>query len=169
MGIEDRKSDIKNRHLQTPSPGHGKLISALFGASIGDEEQMMRALDGAIPLQGASHADVVEYLVEMPIRYAECLALLPDGRKVSLRNPRQFVGWSRHGRNRSLLFRSRGKHYEVAVEAELLGQAPGCIRTVFLEGKSEQRASHARKFIGIDGNLVQLPLLPTTTQDSPAA
>ena len=155
---------MKEQELQTPGSSHGKLINALFGASIGDQAHMVRALDEVIPLQGASHADVVEYVVEMPIRYAECLALLSDGRKVSLRNPRQFVGWSKHGRNRSLLFRSKGKHYEVAVEAELLGQMPGCIRTVYLEGESEQRASRARKFIGIDGNLVKLPLLPASNQ-----
>ena len=148
------------QQLQTPISLCGKLINALFGASIGDEEHMVRALDDAIPLQGASHADVAEYVVEIPMRYAECFALLNDGRKVPLKNPRQFVGWSRHDRNRSLLFRSNGKHYEVAVEAELLGQAPGSIRTVFLEAKSERRSSLARKFIGVDGDLVILPVLP---------
>jgi len=104
---------MTQQQLQTPIPLCGKLINALFGASIGDEEQMVRALDEAIPLQGASHADVLEYVVEIPLRYAECLALLSDGRKVALQNPRHFVGWSTHDRDRSLLFRSRGKHYEV--------------------------------------------------------
>jgi len=136
----------------------------LFGAGIGDEKRMIGILDDAIPLQeGASHADVVEYFVEIPMRYAECFALLSDRRKVTLRDPHKFVGWSRHDRNRSLLFRSDGKHYEVAVEARLYGRAPGCIREVFLEAKSERRSSHARKFIGIDGDLVILPVLPTTT------
>jgi len=153
---------MTQQQLQTPIPLCGKLINALFGASIGDEEQMVRALDEAIPLQGASHADVLEYVVEIPLRYAECLALLSDGRKVALQNPRHFVGWSTHDRDRSLLFRSRGKHYEVAVEASLRGQSPGCIRTVFLEAKSEQRSSLARKFIGVDGDLMILPVLPTT-------
>ncbi|MBT8065806.1 MAG: hypothetical protein KJO09_01100 [Gammaproteobacteria bacterium] len=153
---------MTQQQLQTPISLCGKLINALFGASIGDEELMVRALDDAIPLQGASHADVCEYVVEIPMRYAECFALLNDGRKVALKNPRQFVGWSRHDRNRSLLFRSNGKHYEVAVEAELRGQAPGCIRTVFLEAKSERRSSLARKFIGVDGDLVILPVLPAT-------
>jgi len=150
------------QQLQTPiSPG-GKLVNALFGASIGDADQMVTALDEAIPLHGASHADVVEYTVETPLRYAECFAILSDGRKVALQNPRHFVGWSAHDRNRSLLFRSRGKHYEVVVEATLLGKSPGCIRTVFLEGESERRSSLARKFIGVDGDLVNLPVPPTT-------
>lgn len=147
--------------LQTPASLCGKLINAQFGASIGDEELMVRTLDEAIPLQGASHSDVVEYVVEIPMRYAECFAQLADGSKVALQNPRQFVGWSRHDRTRSLLFRSNGKHYEVAVEAGLLGQAPGCIRTVFLESRSERRSGYARKFIGIDGDIVILPVSPT--------
>jgi hypothetical protein len=151
---------MTQQQLQTPVSPCGKLINALFGASIGDEERVVSVLDEAIPLQGASHADAVEYLVEIPMRYAECFALLADGRKVALRNPRRFVGWSAHDRDRSLLFRSHGKHYEVAVEAALRGQSPGCIRTVFLESRSERRSSLARKFIGIDGDLVILPVLP---------
>jgi hypothetical protein len=145
---------------QTPIALCGRLINALFGASIGDGERMIGVLDDAIPLQGASHADVVEYVVEIPMRYAECFALLSDGRKVPLQEPRKFVGWSRHDRNRSLLFRSNSKHYEVAVEASLYGHVPGCIREVFLEAKSERRSSLARKFIGVDGDLVILPVLP---------
>lgn len=150
------------QQLQTPVPLSGKLVGALFGAGIADEEHMVRALDEAIPLQNASHADVVEYLVEIPLRYAECFALLSDGRKVALQNPRHFVGWSSYDPDRSLLFRSRGKHFEVAVEASLRGQSPGCVRTVFLEAESGQHSSHARKFIGVDGDLVLLPVLPTT-------
>jgi hypothetical protein len=114
-------------------------------------------LDEAIPLQGASHTDVLEYVVESPIRYAECCALLSDGRKVGLQDPCKFVGWSRNGRNRSLLFRSDGKHFEVAVESCLRGKSPGSIREVFLEATSERRSSLARKFIGIDGDPVVLP------------
>jgi len=153
---------MTQQQLPTPVPLCGNLTNPLLGAGIGDKEQMVEALNEAIPLQGASHADVVEYVVETPLRYAECLALLSDGRKVALQNPRHFVGWSSHDPNRSLLFRSRGKHYEVAVEAALLGRSPGCIRTVFLEGRSERRSSLARKFIGTDGDLVILPVLPKT-------
>ena len=151
---------MTQQQLQTPISLCGKLINALFGASIGNEADMVSVLDEAIPLQGASHADVVEYGVEIPMRYAECFALLSDGRKVGLQQPRKFVGWSHHSRNRSLLFRSNGKHFEVAVEGRLRGQAPGSIREVFLEAKSERRSSLARKFIGVDGDLVILPVLP---------
>ena len=75
---------MTQQQLQTPVSLCGKLINALFGASIGDEADMVAALDEAIPLQGASHADVAEYRVEIPMRYAECLAVLRDGRKVGL-------------------------------------------------------------------------------------
>ena len=148
------------QHLETHTSLCGKLINALFGASIGDEADFVSVLDEAIPLVGASHADVIEYCVEIPMRYAECLAVLKDGRKVGLRNPRQFKGWSQHSPNRSLLFRSGGRHFEVAVEERLRGSAPGCIREVFLESRSERRSSLARKFIGVDGDLVILPVLP---------
>ncbi len=61
-----------------------------------------RILDDLIPLRGASHADVVEYRVEIPMRYAECHALLTDGRKVRLVDSRKFLGWSSHDSRRSL-------------------------------------------------------------------
>ena len=153
---------MTQHQLHAPTAPCGRLINAMFGASIGDQENMISVLDEAIPLQGASHADVVEYVVEIPLRFAECFAILADGRKVGLQEPRKFVGWSRHDPDRSLLFRSNGKHFEVAVERGLRGQAPGSIRQVFLESKSERRSSLARKFIGIDGDLVILPILPAT-------
>ena len=155
---------MTQHQLQTPVSLGGRLINALFGAGIGDEAHMIDVLDEALPLEGASHADVVEYTIEIPMRYAECLALLDDGRKVGLQKPRQFVGWSTHAPDRSLLFRSNGKHFEVAVEECLRGHAPGCIREVFLEARSERRSSFARKFIGIDGDLVILPVLPAAMQ-----
>ncbi len=47
----------------------------------------LKILDEVIPLDGASHTDVVNYSVEIPLRYAECFALLCDGRKVvNIRN-----------------------------------------------------------------------------------
>lgn len=152
---------MRQQQIETPTAPCGRLVNALFGASVGDQKHMISILDEAIPLQDTSHADVVEYVVEIPFRYAECFGLLADGRKIPLREPRKFVGWSRHDRDRSLLFRSNGKHFEVAVEAGLRGHAPGSIREVLLEAKSERRSSQARKFIGIDGDLVILPVLPT--------
>ena len=62
-------------------------------------------LDELLPLRGASHRDVVRYIVEIPMRYAECFALLRDGRKVGLADKRKFVGWSDDDQSRSFLFR----------------------------------------------------------------
>jgi len=50
-------------------------------------------LDRAIPLNGASHADVVEYSVDTPMRYTECFARLADGRDVRFKDSRQFLAW----------------------------------------------------------------------------
>ncbi|MBT8100958.1 MAG: hypothetical protein KJO82_14475 [Gammaproteobacteria bacterium] len=65
----------------------------------------VRFLDKAVPLKGASHADVIHYGVDIPMRYAECFARLADGRTVRLGDKRQLLGWSGYGRNPSLLFR----------------------------------------------------------------
>ncbi|MGI9262352.1 MAG: hypothetical protein ACR2QR_09975, partial [Woeseiaceae bacterium] len=131
---------MTQQQLHTPNAPCDRPINALFDAGVDDEENIISVLDDTIPLRdGASHADVLEYVVQIPLRYAECFALMADGRKVGLRNPRKFVGWSQHDPNRSLLFRSNGKHFEVAVESGLRGQAPGCIRQVFLEAKSDRR------------------------------
>lgn len=114
-------------------------------------------LDDLIPLRGASHTDVIEYAIEVPLRYAECYALLHDGRKVGLEEPRKFIGWSSHDPSRTLLFRVNGAHLELDVEEQLAGRAPGKIHNVVLEAMALRCASTIRKFIGIDGNLILLP------------
>ena len=146
------------QQLQTPVSGRGKRLNGVIGNDIGDQASIVDLLDKAVPLQGASHADVVEYCIEAPMRYAECVALLAGGRKVGLQNPCQFVGWS----SQSLLFNSYGKHLEVAIDNDSHGHVQKCIRVVFLDEKSERRSSLARKFIGIDGDLVNLPELAAT-------
>jgi len=115
-------------------------------------------LDDLIPLRDASHCDVVEYSVEIPFRYAECCALLQDGRKVSLVEPRKFVGWSSHKPSRTLLFRVHGVHLELDVEDELAGQTPGKIHNITLEAMALRCADKMKKFIGIDGGLLLLPV-----------
>jgi len=74
---------------------------------------MSRHLDELIPLLGASHKDVVEYRVDIPMRYAEVVARLVDGTTARLRDARQFLGW--HGRyaNPSMLFTSNGRQFVV--------------------------------------------------------
>lgn len=75
-------------------------------------------LDETIPLEGASHADVVSYAVDIPMRYAECVATLRDGRKARLRDARQFMGFSGRDQNRSLLFKSGGRRIVIDARGE---------------------------------------------------
>ncbi|MDJ0699955.1 MAG: hypothetical protein QNJ07_08875 [Woeseiaceae bacterium] len=137
--------------LQTSASRYGSTInSAVF-------DHTVRLLDQAIPLDGVSHAEVVEYCVEIPMRYAECVAKLADGRKVGLKDPSCFAGWSSHEPRRSLLFISGDSHLEVEVGRGPATQAPGNIRNVsFLEAARRQLTA-VRKFIGIDGELVLIP------------
>ena len=103
------------------------------------QERLERAeiLDKEIPLKGASHADVVGYGIDIPLRYTECFARLADGSKVRFRNRRQFVGWSGDEESRSFLFQNGSRRPVI--------DAPGI---------AEQRRT--RKFIARDGSLMYL-------------
>ena len=122
-----------------------------------DSPNAVTLLDDLIPLRDASHVDVVEYSVEVPFCFAECYALLHDGRKFGLVEPRKFVGWSSHNPSRTLLFRVNGAHLELDVADELAGQTPGKIHSISLEAMALRCADTVRKFIGIDGDLMLLP------------
>lgn len=117
-------------------------------------------LDEVIPLRNASHADVVSYAVEIPMRYAECFGILRCGSKISLRNNRHFVGWSSHDTKRSLLFRSDEVQVEIQVDPDDPSSCdePGQVRDVILEPTDREisDAESQRKFIGIDGSLLVL-------------
>jgi hypothetical protein len=103
------------------------------------QERLERAeiLDKEIPLRGASHADVVGYGIDIPMRYTECFAHLADGSVVRFQDRRQFVGWSGDEDGRSFLFQNGAQR--IVIEAA---------------GASEQRRT--RKFIGRDGGLMYL-------------
>jgi hypothetical protein len=116
-----------------------------------------RILDDLIPLRGATHADVVEYLVEIPMRYAECFALLSDGRKVRLVDSRKFLGWSSHDSRRSLLFHNNDITLEVEVDNEAAQKDKSTVRSINLQAAIRNGASRIKKFIGIDGGLLILP------------
>lgn len=98
-------------------------------------------LDTAIPLRGASHADVVHYGVDIPMRYSECYAKLTDGRIVRLRNARQFVGWSGMNGSRRLLFANGEQAIELRRGAD----------RGFVIGEPDK----GRKFVTRDGGLHQ--------------
>ncbi|MFQ5609279.1 MAG: hypothetical protein ACE5F8_03315 [Woeseiaceae bacterium] len=93
-------------------------------------------LDEQLPLCGASHGDVVEYRVHVPMRYAECVAVLEDGRTAGFVDKRQFLGWSHDGRERALLFHN------------------GRLQ-ILLRPESARRASTLDRFVGIDGALTR--------------
>lgn len=143
---------MSQQQLQTPVSLHGNHPTGMSQTGIDSQDSLVEFLDRSVPLHGASHANVVEYCVEAPMCYARCVALLASGEKVGLNNPWQFVGWS----DDSLLFRSNGKHFEVAIESDSQRHAPGALRVIFLEDRAERRTSFASRFIGIDGDLVKL-------------
>lgn len=97
-----------------------------------------RFLDLALPLAGASHAQVVDYDVHTPLRYTECFAILEDGRRVPFRERGQFVAWARDGNDKSFLFHGRYGRLELRV--------PGSRRT-----RLPQSRAGTRQFVLRDG------------------
>jgi len=105
------------------------------------QNRMAAYLDQAVPLKGASHADVVSYAVDIPMRYAECYAVLANGNRVRLQNARQFMGWSGPEGERTLLFRNNGRRIVIDTCPERESRRSG-----HLDG--------VRKFIARDGGLL---------------
>lgn len=99
-------------------------------------------LDQAIPLKGVSHAEVVGYSVEVPMRYAEVFAMLADGSKVKLKNTRQFLGWSGPEEKRCLLFQHGRRRFVIETGAD----------QITLSGVRTENGT--RKFIARDGSLL---------------
>ena len=106
------------------------------------QTEMAAYLDESVPLKGASHADVVSYSVDIPMRYAECYAVLADGEKVRLQNARQFMGWSGPEGQRTLLFRNNGRRIVIDAGAR------------HNDSESSGRRSGVHRFIARDGSLL---------------
>ena len=112
-------------------------------------------LDRVIPLRGASHADVVCYAVDVPMRYTECCAILSDGRIARLRDTRQFMGWSATRTTMELLFTGADRHVEIALERS---GAPR-VRDVTCWRISDKRPNgNARYFVARDGSRFAIEL-----------
>ena len=132
----------------------GSLYDALYGTDViaeGDNDQTASGydpkrgaaviayatefLDRVIPLDGASHADVVSYSVEIPTRNATCFATLADGSKARLKDSTRFIGWSGWEGQRSYLFRDNDLHIELQTDPDhAIGKdAPGNLCDIFLE------------------------------------
>ena len=123
-------------------------------------------LDRAIPLNGASHADVVEYSVDTPMRYTECFATLADGRNVRFKDSRQFLAWSGRDGKRSFLFRNGRRHIEIQRDIRnrvgniQSGHVFGVINWLFLMVGTIDRPHHNhanRKFTARDGSQLVVP------------
>jgi len=145
---------------QTQETREGILAAELCRAPSGDAgllENTARILDQLIPLRHASHADVVEYRVEIPMRYAECCAVLADGTKARFTDPRKFLGWSSHSARRSLLFRNNEVTLEVEVDNDATERQCSTVRSINLQAAVRHGANRLKKFIGIDGDLLVLP------------
>jgi len=114
-------------------------------------DKMVRLLDRAAPLKGASHADVESYGVDIPLRYASLFALLRDGRKVRLRDARDFAGWSGWTGRRSFLIRNGGQYVEIVTDRDhpQSTAAPGGIRDLVFDPSG--------RYIALDGSQLVLP------------
>lgn len=124
--------------------------------------QLAGFLDDLIPLRDASHADVIGYSVEIPMRYAECFAWLRDGRRVGFRHKRRFVGWTGYEACRSLLFNSEGLHLVIDVDDDSAAAPIGDVLIQPTESQSPPnqtgKGGRIRKFVGIDGSQVVFQL-----------
>ncbi len=146
--------------LETKETQPGILATEQRQGAQGDAgllENTARILDSLVPLRDASHADVVEYRVQIPMRYAECVAVLTDGRTARFADPRKFMGWSSHEERRSLLFRHHGITLEVEVDNLAAERARSTVRRINLQAAFREGATRLKKFIGIDGGLIIVP------------
>ena len=148
--------------LETKETQPGIFTTGQRDGGAGDTgllENTARILDNLVPLRNASHADVVEYRVQIPMRSAECVAVLADGRTAKFVEPRKFLGWSSHEERRSLLFRHHGMTLEVEVDNLAAERArSSTVRRINLQAAFREGANQLKKFIGIDGGLIIVPV-----------
>jgi hypothetical protein len=108
-----------------------------------------------IPLAGASHAHAVDYAIVIPMRYAECFAILADGRRVRMHEPRQLVGWSGPAERRSFIFRKGDRGIEIRVDAERRRKVRRAHAfRLSIERPLEFATERLRKLTACDGSLV---------------
>ena len=85
-------------------------------------------LDRQLPLNGASHRDVVAYDVRVPMRYTECIATLRDGRRIGLQRPRQFLGFTGGLSGKTMFFQG----FDDSISIDLGASKPTGIATCTL-------------------------------------
>jgi hypothetical protein len=161
------------------------MSNSVFGHSA-IEDRSTDFLDKMIPLVGASHADVVNYAVDVPLRFADCFAALADGRTARFKDTSRFIGWSDANGRRTLLFRSGFRRIEIHTNAGLpaghIRDGRRCRVTSWLslniggqdllirndDKPIKSRLSGARKFTARDGSQLVIrrlsQLLATTVR-----
>jgi malate synthase len=109
----------------------GSLFDALYGTDvIGEEDGLEKTggynpargkavidyatnfLDSAVPLEGASHADVTEYVLSGDILNAK----LGNGTSTVFADPAAFVGYTGEGTLASVLLKHNGLHVEIQID-----------------------------------------------------
>ncbi|MEO1202379.1 MAG: hypothetical protein AAFX10_06715 [Pseudomonadota bacterium] len=122
-------------------------------------------LDQCFPLKGASHADVVDYAIVIPMRYAECVAILKDGTEARFREPRQLIGWSGPAERRRFYF--QGSHKAAVVrtsqsrrrrirEVRVLEGFTVLSDQAVTGGRTSGAAKALEKVVGRDGGLLKV-------------
>jgi len=131
----------------------GSLYDALYGTDVLDESggaertgpynpvrgakviaYGSQFLDKAVPLQGVSHGDVVEYRLADEALCKKLVAVDKDGAETGLKRPEQFVGYTDDG-SRSILLVNNGLHLEIQIDREhLVGKDhPAGVKDILLE------------------------------------
>lgn len=63
-------------------------------------------LDQLLPLESGNHGAVVGLDIDIPMRYAECVVNLADGRRTRLKHRSQLLGWTLDAERRGYYFRA---------------------------------------------------------------
>ena len=122
-----------------------------------------RLLDSRIPLADASYRDVAGLEIDVPMRYAELVAVLGDGRRVRLRRRSQLLGWFGPDGRRTFYFgcrngdvicvRTNSARRRVIRDVDVRDDITLCRAPSAADSRIRGLGGNARKFIAVDGSL----------------
>ncbi|MDJ0917017.1 MAG: hypothetical protein QNJ05_04575 [Woeseiaceae bacterium] len=122
-------------------------------------------LDRLIPLTEGSHADVTGLAVDIPLRYAECLVMLADGRTARLKSRNQFLGWTFAKEHNALYFRCGSevirietdrKRHNCVSRIDAWPEYSACRALSAADPKVTRLGKTVHKIVAPDGNLLFL-------------
>ena len=116
----------------------GSLYDAFYGTNVIPEEEgteqgssynpergnlvikrTSEELDKVVPLDGLSHADVVDYVIDESADRTQLRALDSKGKQFRLKNPDTFVGYRKErSEAQSILLKNNGLHIEIQVDRD---------------------------------------------------